>query len=202
MAKRIKDGPALQLLQLVWDEQGHQMGHRWERLNSAMYAVTCLAIEYGLRFDVGDFQAIERRFRIGYWGGNDRHMLGEGFYSLACATWKCGGGRCHGPNRSAAIAFEAWKGREPFIARVSPRSPASHRIAIGTKFHWYRDRVTCTSFAEDGLSLTACSYAEYAARSKVLTRKRITHDGITAYHAEIVKQLKAAKEEQHETLAE
>jgi len=182
--KKSKDSPALRLLQLVWDEQGHQMGHSWERLNAAMHAATCLAIEYGLRFDVADFQAIDKRFRMGYWGG-------EGFYCLACATR--GYGRCHGPNRSAAIAFETWKGRKPFIIRERPSSPARHRVAIGAGFRWYGQWVTCTSFAKDGLSLIACSYAD-PERKKVLKRHRITHADIKAYHAEIAKSVKATSD--------
>ena len=31
-----KDSPAIQLLRLVWDCEGHQMGHSWGRINKEL----------------------------------------------------------------------------------------------------------------------------------------------------------------------
>ena len=68
---------AMQLMELVWKNCCEVTGHSWERINRSMQGSLRLAIDAGLRFDRDDFTAIENRMRIGFWGGNDGHMLGE-----------------------------------------------------------------------------------------------------------------------------
>ncbi len=172
MGKTRELSPAMQLLDLVWENEGYSMGHSWDRLNQAMSRALSLAICYDFRFDLKDFGEIATKHRFGYWGGNDRHMLGEGFYAAAC-------GDTYGENRSACRSFEKWKQRKPFIFD-------GHRIAIGKEFQWHSRRLWCTSFSEDGQYLTACSYVtdkgeEGAGRwsgSKVYHRYRIAQSDL------------------------
>ena len=159
MAKKT-DSPAIQLLRLLWRHEGHQMGHSWERINATMRNGLGLAIRSGLEFARGDFAVISDAFNPGCW------LNGERMYSVACLGE-------HGPNRSAAISFERWKGRKPFILD-------GHRLAVGSKFDWYDDRVTVTSFADDSSYLVACSYkytesntGDTYARRKVAHRYKI-----------------------------
>lgn len=165
------ESPAIQLLRHVWQSQGHQKGHSWERLNSAMQRALSMAIEHSIGFELGDFELMSKGprkdgFNSGMWIGNDGHMRGEGYYSLACGHRRCGGGRTFGPNMSAALSFEAWKNRKPFIFADRPSEPRK-RLCIGERFHWPLGddkwgMATVTSFAEDGRSLIACTYGEEA----------------------------------------
>jgi len=181
--------PARQLLELVWENQGYQMGHSWGRLNYAMRSAAYLTIKYGLEFHPDDFTTIAKRFRIGYWGGKDGHMCGEDFYSLACDP---GRGTS---NRSAAISFETWKGRKPFIL------DRNKRIAVGTRFKWYGETVLCTSFTEDGEYLVACSYHDrprdergyVSGPVKVKHRYKISHTDIRDCRTARRKQKELAK---------
>lgn len=182
---RKKPSPAITLLTTIWDNQGHQMGHSWERLNHAMCSALHLAIRAGLRFDLTDFATIDESFRMGYWGDHER------CYSIACGFHER-----HGPNMSAALAYEAWKGRKPFLVLARPRGKVRLRVAVGTDLMWYEHskvlRLECTSFAEDGKSFTACVYEWTGDTRKVVRRLKITHDKIVAYHADIRRRLKEA----------
>lgn len=188
---RKKPSPAMALLATIWENQGHQMGDSWDRLNQAMGSATNLAIWSGLRFDLRDFQTIADKYRISYWGG-------EGFYHLAC------GGRDprSTPNMSAALSFEKWKGRKPFIVLARPRGKVRLRVAIGTRFDWYEHKppkllhLTCTSFAKDGESFTACAYESANRYGKPIRRIKITRAKIVEYHANIRELLKEAREKQ------
>ena len=159
-----------------------------------------MAIKYGFQFQREDFALIARSpggggFNFAYWGGSDRHMLGERFYTLAVE-----GANRYGPNQSAALAFEHWVKRKPYLIRRAPEDKIARRIAIGVRFSWYDELLTCTSFSEDGQSLTACSYkgAEYeycpkcnrcigGGQDGLLHRVRITHADIREYHRAIVR---------------
>lgn len=180
---RKKPSPTMQLLTLVWHNQGYQMGPSWERLNSAMRMALSLAVSHGLRFDVGDFKRIADSFRPEYW------MNREAMYSRACNTE-----RDHGPNMSAALAFEKWTARKPFLIQPTPQSKSRIRVAVGSQFKWYAHPelliVECTSFANGQDSFTACAYKWIDRTRKVSRRFRITHDKIAEYHAEIRKRLK------------
>lgn len=159
-----KRSPAMQLVELVWTSNGHQMGRSSDRVDRAMDAAMRLAIEHGFEFAPGDFAAISREYGIGG---------AEGLYCLACAPpTRYSTGRTYGAKRSACISFERWKQRKPFII------DGSQRLAVGARFEWYGEQVVCTSFSEDGKHLVACSYKESAngshGREKVLHRYRIT----------------------------
>jgi len=189
------DSPAVRLLRLAWESQGHQRGHSWDRINHAMHDALCMAIRYGFAFKREDFVLIAKQpseggFNFGYWCGNNRHMSGEHFYSLAVR-----GQDRHGANRSAALAFEHWKDRKPFLVRSDPKAKAPSRIAIGVGFRWYDEPVTCTSFSECGTALTACSHTREAYETckqchrttssgaeRVKHRHRIGHAEIAEYH--------------------
>ena len=146
----------------VWNNVQEATGHSWLRLNHAMYEAVKLAIEAGLRFDVGDFATFYSEMRGGYWfGQGDGSGMGERFYGIAC---KYG-------NDSACKSFEAWKARAPFVFGGS-------RLAVGSDLEWQDLRVTVTSFAEDGQSLTACSYK--GGERKVERRLTITCEQIKA----------------------
>lgn len=195
MAK--KDSPAIYLLQHVWSNEGHGAGRSWERLNSAMKSALALAIEHLFRFEEGDFDEISKRFNFGYWGGQDTGGFAEGFYSIACAVDRGHGARCHGPNRSACIAFEKYKGREPFIYK-EPTCLSGVRLACGSRFMWaVGDLVyepTVTSFAADGLSLSACTYKSHDGyERKVEKRFKITLEALREQNAKVVASVKESK---------
>ncbi len=135
--------PAVQLVQLVAANEGFGWGRSNDRSDRAVREALDLAIRFGLRFDLGDFQVLTKRpFCVGY---------GEEFYSAACRTEGKGGFQSYGCNRSACQAFEHYKGRKPFIFE-------GQRLAVGSSFTWDGADVECTSFAQDGTYLRACSY--------------------------------------------
>ncbi|MBN1510707.1 MAG: hypothetical protein JXB13_01710 [Phycisphaerae bacterium] len=153
--------PALDLLDQIWKHWGGATRHSWDRVNRSMRAALELAVGSGMRFGPDDFDEIERRYRFEYWGGKDAGGFAEGFYRMAVTEG----------NRSAAQAFEKYKGRQPFIFetvdpggdrcfrhRVSRRT--KERAAVGFRIHWQGRWATVTSFADDGQSLTACTYRE------------------------------------------
>lgn len=186
-----KPSAVIELLRHVWRSQGQAGGGRsWERLNHAMSSALGLAVWSLFRFDRDDFIRIAKNFNIGYWGGNDRHMCGECFYSAACEG-------SHGANRSAAIAFERWVGRKAFILKEAKRSPSGRRLAIRSQFIWQGETVTVTSFSADGSFLTAVvrnyEHDERGSyrRCAVKRRFKVTWDALK----ELNKAVKAAEAE-------
>jgi len=187
--------PAIKLLRMVWDHEGHQRGHSWDRINHAMAEALSFAIKYGFAFNKGDFEAITRSpdnggFSFRYWAGSNRHMVGERFYALAVE----GNGR-YGENMSAAQAFEAWAERKPFLIRRDQDVKTPRRVAIDSRFNWYGTPISVTSFSKNGQSFTACSYendpvetcktcSRYCGGGAVTVKRRhtITHDAIKEYH--------------------
>ncbi len=139
MKKPPPESPALHLIRHMWENVCDTLPHSWRIVNGSMHQVVKLAIDGGLRWGLGDFATVAKDFRIGYWGGNNGDS--EGLYSCAVESG----------NLSACLSFEAWKGRKPFIFH-------GKRISVGYDFRWAGERVTCTSFADDGASLIATSY--------------------------------------------
>jgi hypothetical protein len=200
-AKATRRSAAYRLLQLVWKNTCDANGHSWDRVNHAMRDALYLAISAGLRFSRGDFAAFAAEFRSGYWLGNDGgNMLGERTYRHALI---------HG-NQSAALSFEAWKDRPPYIVDriVGTRHSysdchchphATGRLALGYRFAWQGHLVTVTSFSDDGQSITACTYKERAfdkdgypvGSERIARRFKI---GIEDLRAEMTRRRKAAKE--------
>lgn len=160
--------PAYKLLEHVWRNALKTTRHSWERLNHSMADAMCLAIYSGMKFDTSDIDKVSQSFRMGYWGD------GERFYTRAV---KAG-------NISACHTLEKYLNRKPFIAKFNldywngdgyMRSPhrQSGRICVGCSFAWDGDRVTVTSFADDGSYFIACSY-QPDNRSKVKKMYRVT----------------------------
>ncbi len=148
------DSPAYHLIEHVFQNQGHRQGHSRERFRDGMSQAIRLAVGHGLKFDVDDFVKISNNFR---------YRATEQDYALACGIER---GR-HNP--TAAIAYEAYKKRKPFLLRSVgyPLSPSktANRVAVGMRFGWLKAKadkiptvLTCTSFAEDGSYFTACSH--------------------------------------------
>ncbi|MFA6242570.1 MAG: hypothetical protein WC655_16655, partial [Candidatus Hydrogenedentales bacterium] len=159
-----KDSPAIHFLRHVWESVGDKQGDSWNRLNQAMGDALGMAIKYGMRFYVDDFSLIanapsERGFNGGYWLGQTP-ATGERYYTLACAV-----DRAYGVNMSACLAFEAWKGRPPFICKDA-QCVTGRRVAIGSDVEWGR----VTSFASDGQSFIACAYDWSNEVRKVISR--------------------------------
>lgn len=187
--------PVLKLLRLVMENDGKAMGGRsWMRLNDALGTALALAVRTGFKFNERDFSAIDSGFRFSYWGGNDRHMLGERFYSIACAV-----DREHGENLSAARSFEQWKNRKPFIYKFKD-CLSGRRLAIGADLHlvdksgqhFRRERFKVTSFAKDGKSFVATRTEEVGEynpskgkypKTKVAERVTVTHEMLEKQNA-------------------
>jgi len=173
----------IQLLQTIWKSTNKITGRR---LNNAMQTGLKLAIESGMKFNTNDFDFIDKNFRFYWWGGNDGTMLGERYYAIACEY----------SNISAAISFELWKERKSFITdMVEYGQPGmgkrnKGRLAIRSKFWWNGERVTVTSFSENGTYLIACSYKnrnpnEY--RNKIKHQYEITYKDLKDYRIELKK---------------
>lgn len=146
-----EQSPVIQLMQTVWNHGCKATGHSWQRINSSMHKALSLAITSGFRFGKHDMGTVlvDGGFRSGYWIG----ASSEWVYSLAISTG----------NYSAAQSYEAWTDRKPFIAhRVQPDGDRmwrdKERLHVGARFCWNDEDVHVTSFADDGNSLTACSY--------------------------------------------
>jgi hypothetical protein len=184
---------AMQLLALVWKQEGVAMGNRsWRRLNDAMQTALALAITSGMDFDVEDFHRITTEFNANYW------MHIEGAYARACGEWRSD----HGPNPSAIAAIENYLSRKPFLVARHPTPNApKDRLCVGKRFQWHENMtkqvdVEVTSFAAGSASLTACSYKERDAASTAYERKidrryTITHDDLATYHKAIRDHAKA-----------
>lgn len=181
--------PAYKFLEHVWENQGHETGHSWQRLNQSMSSALSLAITSQMRFALDDFERIAADFRIGYWGGNDGHMLGEHFYKLACDG-------THGPNMSACLSFEKWKDRKPFLVLRSEREDIKVRVHVGARFEWpdWKAKamltVHCTSISQDGKSFTAVQRESFQTESgywqeRLKRRFTIDHEKIAEYHAKV-----------------
>jgi hypothetical protein len=146
-----------EFLDVVWDNANNDIGHSWERLNHAMHSALKLTIGAGFEFLPGDFDHIFSHYSSGRWIGES-----EWCYALAIFVG----------NVSACGSFEVSRKRLAFIADdVTPGERWSNggwlhmvgdrkrgRLAVGFRFPWRGEKVTVTSFAADGQSLTACSY--------------------------------------------
>lgn len=187
------DSAALRFLLMMWENDGEAFGgHSWTRLNSGMFRTLALAVGHGFKFGLDDFSRLSGLFNFGYWGGADGGFA-ERFYTLACGVGGHGDAT-HGVNLSACRSFEAWKKREPFILKDRD-CPSGRRLAVQSRFAWQGEWVTVTSFADDGASLTACTYKDSAPgkyERKVARRFRITVDHVKAASAAFVKAKKAA----------
>ena len=177
MNKKTPMSLALRFVSAAWNGVCTATPHSWRVINSTMSSALRLAIEGGMSFSLGDFEAIDKRprdggFNFGYWAGTQREGHGECFYTSAVVAG----------NRSACMAFERWKNRKPFIvpgvSTGSANTPTHHkgrsRLAVGSTFLWHDKgvRVTVTSFDKDAQSLIACLY--HPTTGKVAKRYKIT----------------------------
>lgn len=139
---------ALTYVQLVWTKT--RIRGSFQRLNTAMFHALKSAIEADLEFNVGDLGKMPG---IGRWlGGGD-----ETLYKLAC------GAERGIQNVSAALAFEKYFGRLPWLWAEETKSPG--RLYIGSQFTWAGEFVTVTSFNDDKATLIACTYTDNEADS-------------------------------------
>lgn len=178
---------AYRLLQMVWRHSQVAAGPSWDRLNHSMRAALYLAIQSGMHFNLGDFARFADEFGSGYWLHNDvGNMTGEMAYRSALVY----------DNLSAARSFEAWKQRPPFIVDQILgtaescgdghfHAHASGRLALGFRFAWQGLMVTVTSFADDGQSITACTYKDRPKDrpyypQRISRRFKITHEALKA----------------------
>lgn len=175
------DSAPIRLLQLVWDNATQVTGDSWRRLNESLQTALGLAIRSGMKFGPGDFTVIDERYRPEYWMrlGTD---AGESWFSDAVVV----------DNVSAAVAFEKWKDRAPFLwngieVDSGNRFDGTRRLFVGAWFKWKGERVSVTKFSDDGQSLRACSYVQpkgkagsYWSRSKVLHRHLVTRAELLA----------------------
>jgi len=132
-----------------------------------------LAITAQFRFEADDFKYMAEHFKFGYWArlDNSGTSRGEHFYSLAVEV----------ANTSAAIAFEKFKERSPFIY-------FGRRLAIGSEFVFPSTEQgqiwKVNSFAQDGKTINCGHYvlkegAEYGEKILV-ARKSLTKKDLKA----------------------
>jgi len=182
-------------LSMVWTKAGTASGERsWDLLNGAMCAALRLAVEAHFTFEADDFAKANADFYGWRWFNNATG--GEGLYSLACCVE-----RHHGVNLSACIAFEKWKGREPFIYK-DRQCKSGRRLAVGSCIEWGgHRRVRVTSFDDAAGTLTACVYELVKAedginhREKVVKRFRINHAALREANAACLAAMKTKRVE-------
>jgi len=135
-------------------------GHSWERLNNAMRGALKMAVGAGFEFKLNDITHVIRNYRSSYWIGESDEWV----YADAISV----------DNTSAIKSYEHCRKREPFIAENVNRNGCCRslymhggggvcqksRLAVGFSFTWNGQTVKVTSFADDQLSLTACSYKD------------------------------------------
>lgn len=156
--------PARKLLQILWDNKMDGTGFSYQRINEGMGSALYLAIRLGMKFRTDDFAEIHKDFRGHYWFGTDNdHSQGERFYSAAAEVG----------NLSACQSFEKWKERQPFIYE-------GKRLYHGAIVEWQGETCAVTSFSDDGVYLTLCSYKERPHR----------YDGRTYFNGKIKKRYK------------
>lgn len=164
----------IQLLNTVSRGTNETTGYSHQRLSDSMHSAMKLAIVSKMKFDKDDFKEFAK-----FWSFSER------YYELACKE-----------NISAAISFEAWKNRKPFIADMieygwqGAVKRNKGRLAVSSSFWWNGEKVTVTSFSGDGTYLIACSYKdkkpdEY--RNKIKHQYKITHKDLRNYRAELKK---------------
>ncbi len=191
---------AIQLVTLVWNKSFSARSHSWAVYNDCLQTALSLAIKSGMEFYPDDFKYISDNFNFGYWAGNDGHMQGERYYFEAIREG----------NTQAALSFEVWKNRKPFIYenishawKSSLKERKQSRVFVNAQFMWHGEKVAVTSFAENGKYFIACSYHEKkkcgtcgwlhcanfehdtdTSRTKVKRQYKITHADIKKARAE------------------
>jgi len=181
-----KWSPAHQLIDIIWRSATGENGAGWSTYNQALSRGLALAVESGMRFDIGDLALFaadnidQLGFRGSYWmgGGDNGH---EWIYSTAIAVG----------NTSAALSYEAWKKRAPFTfdqilegARISVgqgrSTPKSGRLHIGAVFAFDRKCWIVGSFSQDGTYINAQQRETIKSRwgdsSKLVRRRKITRE--------------------------
>jgi hypothetical protein len=165
-----KHSPAFQIISLFHAHEGYQQGRSNIRTDHAHQAIMRDCIRYGVRFDLDDFAVIRG--------------AGEWEYGIACGSER---GIL---NPSAAQAYEKFVGRTPFlIADEGTVTPT--RIYVGRQFKWKGKDVTCTSFAADQKTFTACSYKP---DPKGLGYSRDVEKRFAISHEDIYNERKESKE--------
>jgi hypothetical protein len=141
------DSTALALIRNVWTGYGQAARVPRRDVGSIMHRALDLAIRSGLTFDREDFVRMGKELGGWSWG-----CTSEGVYSMAC-------------NRhvGACRAFEFCKGRPPFVL-------GGNRLHVDSALHWegISRYAKVTSFADDGQSLTVCSYEPKNEQTKAL----------------------------------
>jgi hypothetical protein len=174
------DSPVISLIRNVWTN-----AHRdsWQALNGALHAALMIAIRSGYKFEPGDFQMMARSpqhldggFNGGHWMVNE-----ERFYSVACGSER------GSFNLSAAISYETWQDRTPFLLS-QPGVKSKLRLAVGIEFRWsdgQRYKVSSFPSGNEYLNALSLEWDDEPQR-----RVKITHAAIKAFNAS----LKPAKE--------
>lgn len=166
--KRKEDSAPIQLLQLIWENATKAAGDSWRRYNESLANGLSLAIRSGMRFEPDDFKVIEERYRPEYWMGLGSDS-GERYFTLAVVN----------DNISAAVAFEKWKGREPFIWNDIRADDTVfegfRRLFVGAWFTWQGEHVSLTKFVNDDDSIRACSYVQEKGKPWHWSRSKILH---------------------------
>lgn len=155
--------PVMQHMTGVWENCCKGIGHSRLRINQSMHQALALAVSSGFKFAFNDFAEAVGKFRGGYWIGE-----AESFYALAVTEG----------NRSAAIAFERWNRRKPFVTDQPGKK--NERLYVGARFMWQGELATVTSFANDGESLIACTYQEHLQGKSIKHRYAVTRKDLAA----------------------
>ncbi len=143
--------PALAFLTQAWNSLPLKS---WASLNSAMNTCLQVAVLGGMKFAPDDLEKVPRLVRwLSY---------GEGVYALAC------GSRRGSENLSAAIAFETWWGREPWLWQWE--TSAAERLHEGATLNWKGEALKVTSLGKE--QVVACAYE--AGRSAPVKVRKIS----------------------------
>jgi len=129
----------------------------WIRLNGDLNDLLNNIILLGIDFEPNDFKDVYEKFRGGHWfGANPNgHGCGEYLYKTACLF-----------NKSAALSFENWYNRKPFIFN-------NNRLHLGYEFIFDKLYYRVTGFNKDN---TKCNCVGYKNRDGKGVRTLLSFD--------------------------
>lgn len=168
--------PVIQLLDLVYANGNDATAHSWGRLNTSMHRALSLAIGAGFKFDAGDVRHVMTHYKNGHWIGSDSEWV----YAQAVVDG----------NLSAAVSYESYAQREPFIAddvELRDRATFAHsasdrqkeRLHVGCRFPWRGQNVYVNSFSADGRHVNAAAYKNpHRQEGKAVKLFKITREDI------------------------
>ncbi len=153
--------PVINVVKTVCDKSKLPDKSSKDQFHAIMRDSLELCIKSLMPFEINDFKNISETIRYFPWNCWNNSNYGEEYYRIAVIN----------NNISAAISFENWKGRKPFIHKGFVKYPERYgrygsierhtsRLFIGASYYDINklERVTVTSFDDKNGIVICCSY--------------------------------------------